>query len=178
LLFYLLVHPSQSVVILWTVRAACVLYVFALALWLARKPRLAPLLWTLGFACYLGHVLSAFAFHYEWSHRAAYVETARQAAALFRIQWGGGIYFNYLFTVVWAADVFWMWLNRISYRNRPRWIRATVHAFLAFMFFNGAVVFASGWVRWFGLGSIAGLIVLRIRRGLTSYPETGQTIPL
>ena len=148
-----------SHVTLWTVRAACVLYVFALALWLTRKPRFTRLLWTLAFACYLGHVLSAFAFHYGWSHQAAYAETARQTAGLFKIQWGGGLYFNYLFTALWAADVLWMWWSQASYRSRPRWIGAAIHAFMAFMFFNATVVFATGWVRGLGLSSLLLLVL-------------------
>jgi hypothetical protein len=136
-----------------------VLYVFALALWLARKPRFAPLLWTLAFVCYLGHVVSAFAFHYDWSHQAAYAETARQTAALFKIQWGGGLYFNYAFTALWAADVLWMWGSVASYRNRPMWIGWAIHSFMAFMFFNATVIFASGWVRWLGLAAVTLLVL-------------------
>ena len=120
-------HPSQSWVTLWTVRAACVLYVLAARPLAGAQTALRSSVWTLAFACYLGHVVSAFAFHYDWSHRAAYAETARQTAGLFKIQWGGGLYFNYLFTAIWAADVFWMWANPASYRSRPRWIGAAVH---------------------------------------------------
>jgi hypothetical protein len=170
--------PAESGVTLWTVRAACVLYTCALALWLARRPRFAPLLWTVALVCYLGHVVSAFAFHYAWSHQAAYAETARQTAELFKIRWGGGLYFNYAFTAVWAADVLWMWLSEASYHSRPRWAGAAVHAFMAFMFFNATVVFASGWVRGLGFAALAGLTVIWLLSRLTSQPKTGQTIIL
>jgi hypothetical protein len=147
-------------VTLWTVRAACIFYALALAAWIVRRPAPARQLWTLGFACYLGHVFAAFAFHYGWSHQAAYAETARQTAELFRIRWGGGLYFNYAFTAVWAADVVWMWWRADSYRSRPPALAATVHSFMAFMFLNGAVVFASGWIRWLGLAATAMLTIL------------------
>lgn len=153
------------------------LYVFALALWLARKPRFAPLLWTLAFACYLGHVVSAFAFHYDWSHQAAYAETARQTAELFKIQWGGGLYFNYAFTALWAADVLWMWGSVASYRNRPRWIGGAIHAFMAFMFFNATVVFASGWVRGLGLAAVALLVMIwRVPAGAGKHPGSLKSL--
>ena len=48
----------------------------------------------------------------------SYEATARQTAELFRIRWGGGLYFNYVFTAVWAADVLWMWAKPEAYRAR------------------------------------------------------------
>jgi hypothetical protein len=47
-----------------------------------------------------------------------------------------------------------------AYQNRPRWITATVHAFLAFLFFHGTVVFASGFSRWLGGVATPMLILL------------------
>jgi hypothetical protein len=171
-------------VTLWTVRAACLFYAGALVFWTVRRPSAARLAWTFGFVCFLGHVLAAFAFHHGWSHRVAYAETARQTAALFGISWGGGLYWNYAFTVIWAADIAWMWLNTAGYRRRKQWISQAIHGFMAFMFFNGAVVFGSGSVRWLGLAVTAAVAFLWIirrrteRPGLTSTPETRQTIPL
>jgi len=158
---------------LWTVRIACVFYAFALSAWLTRKSSAAPVFWTLGLLFYLAHVIAAFTFQYDWSHRAAYTETARQTAELFRIRWGGGLYFNYAFTAIWAADVFWMWGKAASYRSRPTWVTVAVHGFLAFMFFNATVVFASGWVRWLAAGGSAALAILfasrRNRAGNSAY---------
>ena len=146
---------------LWTVRVACIFYAGALAAWIARKMEAARWLWTFGVVFFLAHVISAFTLNYGWSHQAAYAETARQTAELFKVRWGGGLYFNYAFTAIWAADVLWMWWDAPGYRTRPRWIGVSVHAFLAFMFFNATVVFASGWVRWLGL---SGFVLLAIQR--------------
>jgi hypothetical protein len=170
----------STFVTLWTVRAACLLYGLSLAAWIVRRDGLFRLLWSLGFVCYLGHVVAAFSFHYGWSHEAAYRETAQQTADLFRIRWGGGLYFNYAFTAVWAGDLLWLWIDPAGYRRRGR-AGLAVHWFTAFMFFNGAVVFASGWIRWFSLMSAITLAILWIQRrrcSLTSAPETRQTIPL
>jgi hypothetical protein len=150
----------STLVTLWTVRAACVFYVCALALWIVRRPEPARVFWTVGWLCFLGHVAAAFAQHYRWSHQVAYAETARQTADLFGFRWGGGLYFNYAFTAVWTADVAWMWWRPAGYRSRPRWIGTAVYWFMAFMFFNGAVVFASGPIRWLGLGATAVLVLL------------------
>jgi hypothetical protein len=140
----------------WTIRLALLCYAGATALRLLPRydvPRqaLARWLWTAGCALYFAHVACAFQFAHGWSHDAAYRETARRTAALFGLSWGGGLYLNYLFTAVWAGDVVSWWRGLARYAARPRWWDRLVQAFLAFMAFNGAVVFAAGPVRWVGL---------------------------
>lgn len=148
----------------WSVRAATLLYVTSLALRLAargpRGQRTARLAWTAGCLLYLAHVYGAFQYFHGWSHAAAYAETARQTAQLFGVDWGGGLYFNYAFTIVWVADVIWWWRASEQYGRRPRWVSTAIHAFLAFMFLNGAVVFASGFSRWLGVVATPALLWL------------------
>ena len=105
-------------------------------------------------------VAAAFAFQHGWSHDAAFRETARRTDELFGVQSGAGLYFNYAFTAVWLADVVWLWTSGETYRTRPRWISDSIHAFMAFMFFNATVVFASGWVRWLGVVATAILLLI------------------
>jgi hypothetical protein len=136
---------------LWTIRVATLLYVVAMAGWLARWDRLSRVTWTVACAFYLAHVAAAFHFYHGWSHSAAYRETARQTAEVFGVNWGGGLYFNYAFTAIWVADVLWWWRGLTAYRLRARWITASIHLFFAFMFFNATVIFARGWTRWFGV---------------------------
>ena len=140
-------------IILWSVRAAFALYIIALAAWIRQKPRPARAAWTAGFFCYLCHMIAAFAFHHGWSHDAAYRETARQTAELFGVNSGGGLYFNYVFTAVWGADVLWSWTDA----KRPRWVAIAIHTFLAFMWINATIVFVSGPIRWIGAASAVGL---------------------
>src|SRR5262249_61332389 len=78
--------------------------------------------------------------------------TARRTAEGVGLAWGGGLYLNYLFTAAWAADTAWWWRGLQRYEARPRWVGRVLHSFMAFMVFNGAVVFATGLVRWVGLG--------------------------
>jgi hypothetical protein len=145
----------------WTARAAFLLYAGALAAWMAARPRVARQAWTAGFLVYLAHVAAAFQFYHHWSHDAAYRETARQTGELLGIASGAGLYWNYGFTAVWAADVIRLWRNG----KWPRGVQAAIHCFMAFMFFNATVVFVSGWVRWMGIGVAIGLLALRLRRG-------------
>jgi hypothetical protein len=155
---------------IWSVRAATVFYIAALALLLSAKTsrgrRIARLAWTAGCVCYLAHVYGAFEYFHDWSHAAAYAETARQTMDLFHFNWGGGLYFNYLFTMVWLGDTAWWWVHPRQYETRPPWAAAAIHSFLAFMFFNGAVVFAASFSRWLGAAATPALLWLwwRARR--------------
>lgn len=139
----------------WTVRLALACYAAAVALRLLRRSTgarqaTARGFWTAGCLFYLAHVVSAFHFFHGWSHGAAYRETARRTTETVGLDWGGGLYLNYLFTAVWVADVLCWWLAPTRYAARPRWLEGAVQGFLAFMAFNGAVVFATGPVRWAG----------------------------
>ena len=107
-------------------------------------------LWTLGCALSLAHVLCAFGFFHHWSHAAAYHETARQTRELIGWDWGGGLFVNYLFTVVWFADVLWWWLAPAGHAHRSPAVTVLIHGFFFFMVFNGTVVFGHGPVRWYG----------------------------
>ena len=87
----------------------------------ADRDRTARGLWTLGFATALLHVALAFHLRHGWSHSAALAETARQTDELLGYRFGGGVYVNYAFLVVWAADVWWWWWRPASFSaRRPR----------------------------------------------------------
>jgi hypothetical protein len=172
----------------WTVRLALACYAGVLTLRLlprytTRRQAAARWLWTAGCLLYLAHVASAFQFFHGWSHEAAYRETARRTAESFGLAWGGGLYFNYLFTAVWVADVLCWWRGLAWYAARPRWLDRALHGFLAFMAFNGAVVFATGWVRWAGvavclvLGALWWLRRRRRRRAARSTGSPPSTAP-
>lgn len=123
----------------------------------ARKPtsldRWVRFAWTIGCAALLAHFISAFHFHHAWSHKSAYVDTARQTAEVFAINWGGGLFINYAVAVLWVTDVAWWWFAGLSsYRHRPWLITLLWHSFLIFIIFNATVVFKDGLVRWLGLG--------------------------
>jgi hypothetical protein len=66
------------------------------ARWLA----LARWAWTAGCLIFLAHVFCAFNFHHNWSHAAAYRETARQTGEITGWGWGGGLFVSYAFTLI------------------------------------------------------------------------------
>lgn len=125
----------------------------------------------IGWACFAAHVLLAYGAHYEWSHAVAYAETAEQTAALTGLDWGGGLHFNYLFGLVWLADLVWWVRNPAGYNTRPRWMELTVRAFFLFMILNGAVVFVAGLQRWLGAGLLT-LLIWAWRPGGTAQPTS------
>ena len=99
--------------------------------------RTAVWLTTGGWLLFVAHTILAFDVHYNWSHATAYAETAIQAEALTGLGWGGGIYLNYAFGLVWLAELAWAMVAGASYRTRPRhvgwfvdgpqrWIGATI----------------------------------------------------
>ena len=152
---------------IWSVRAAVVLYTAALAVSMLggaprksdRRKKMARNLWTWGLLAYLVHMVAAFHFVHAWSHRHASLETARQTEELVGVASGVGLWLNYLFTLVWAADVIRWWRDPSGHARRPRGMRLAVHFFLAFMFFNGTVVFASGFARSLGIAAMLTLLV-------------------
>ena len=108
--------------------------------------------WTTGCAAMVVHFICAFNFYHAWSHESAYVDTARQTAQVFRINWGGGLFINYALASLWTADVVWWWFAGLSsYRRRPWLLTLLWHSFLIFIIFNATVVFKDGAARWIGL---------------------------
>lgn len=132
----------------------------AFALWIAAEwascrtrvgLRGRSVLWVAGAAAMTVHQLLAFGLRHQWSHAAAVEETARQTSAVFGISWGGGVWFNYLMVVWWWRQA----LAEIPRLRIPPAARSETilrRGFFAMMWFNGAVVFVSGWRRWVGLG--------------------------
>ena len=112
----------------------------------------ARLAWTTGCAALLAHLICAFQFYHAWSHESAYLDTARQTAAVVAINWGGGLFINYAVAILWTTDIAWWWFAGLgSYRRRPWLLTLLWHSFLIFIIFNATVVFKDGLARWIGL---------------------------
>jgi hypothetical protein len=108
----------------------------------------------------------AFHFYHHWSHQTAYNDTAQKTAAVVGLDWGGGLYANYLFALVWGVDVLWWWHHAHGYQSRSRFIEWAVQGYLAFIPFNSTVVFGTGSIRWLGL---AASLFLTCVIGYTGY---------
>jgi hypothetical protein len=116
--------------------------------------------WTLGWCAFVLHLAAAFHFVHHWSHTEAAEATSRRALEVTGSPAPGGIYFNYVFLLVWTLDVAWLWIAPTNYARRPRPITWIVHGFLLFIFVIATVVFGHGLVRWLGA---AALVILAIR---------------
>lgn len=140
----------------WTIRLALVCLVVRIAgqLRWGDAPRWfawSRAIWTIGCTFFLLHVVCAFQFHHEWSHAKAFKSTAEQTEDLLGVRFGEGIYFSYLFTALWISDVMWQWICPTSYRQRSTWLAVGVLGYMAFIAFNGAVIFEDGVTRWVGI---------------------------
>jgi hypothetical protein len=108
--------------------------------------------WTIAVIALIAHFISAYQFYHHWSQRFAYLDTARQTEEVIGLNWGGGLFINYAFLLIWFVDVSWWWLRGLaSYRTRPWPVIALWHGFVLFILFNATVVFKDGMVRWVGL---------------------------
>ncbi len=139
----------------WTVRLALLCYVAALTIVLRRSSegawRFGGMVWMLGSVLLWAHLAAAFHEHHHWSHAHAAAETSRRTAALVGWSWGGEIYWNYVFAVVWSIDAFIWRLAPNASRRRPVAILAAIHAFMFFIVLNATVVFAEGAMRAAGI---------------------------
>jgi hypothetical protein len=167
---------------IWTIRLAVAWYGFAVASQLLACGRdgwrrLARAFWTAGCVIYVIHVLVAFHYYHHWSHAALIEHTARRTEAVVGAPVGYGVYVSYLFTLLWIVDTLQWWrLGVAGYAERPRWLHAALHAFFAFIVFNGTVIFEVGPIRWFGLGLFAVFAVLSAWR-LAVSRRLAETIP-
>jgi hypothetical protein len=113
---------------------------------------------SLGCIALLAHIACAFQFRHNWSESAAYADTARQTAALTGWNWGGGVYVNYLFALVWIVEVIRLWASRSTVEYGTGWRAHVLHGFFLFMFLNAAVIFVHSPARWLGLALCLGLV--------------------
>jgi hypothetical protein len=159
--------PLGEALIVWSARIMVLFYGLRLAAdFLVPDPRwrdrLARLAWTAGCAIYLAHFCLAFQFLHGWSHAAALAHTARRTFEVTGINWGGGIYINYAFTVLWVSDVVWWWIRAARHQPTPAVAYWTVHAVFVFMFFNATVVFGPPFWKWIVLAAAGLLVAIRL----------------
>lgn len=133
--------------------------------------REARMAWTCGASLMTVHSAAAFMLLYGGSHDAALAATARQTAALTGVASGAGLYVNYAFLALWTADAAWWWIAPAAYAARRRVIDASISGVFLFMFLNGAVIFADGWMRVLGATAVTAVLVAWARglvRGASS----------
>lgn len=186
----------ESLLVLGTIDAALLAATAGAACWVWAAPsrggrRGARLLWTAGCGLYLLHVAAAFHYEHGWSHAAAVRFTAERTRAVTGLDFAGGLYVNYVFTAGWIADTARLWLCRVSagetcgwltqdrsaswqLRTRlgsaTRWLAIGWYGLFVFVAFNATAVFATGTVRWAGVGGLlllGGLLAARRKAART-----------
>ncbi|MDP6251728.1 MAG: hypothetical protein QF749_03200 [Verrucomicrobiota bacterium] len=113
--------------------------------------------WLLGLVAFLAHMVCAFHFEHGWSHAKALAATTAETVKVTGVDTGLGLYLNYAFALAWLADAAWWHLAKRSHENRPAWVGAALHCFMAFMWFNATVVFGSPWGQTAGWAAVIGL---------------------
>jgi hypothetical protein len=130
--------------------------------------RVARWAWVLGAAMFLVHFLVAFHFAHRWRHANAFEHVNVTAG------FGPGIFVSYTFTALWLADAVWWVLAPAGYAGRSRWVGWAVHAFMAFITFNGTVVYVHGWIRWMAVGVFVALGAALVWRRVRVWAVTGR----
>ena len=152
----------------WAVRGTAWLalagYFTGALLLLHGKKQISKWVWGAGCDFNFLHILAAFHFTHNWSHTAAVEHVAKQSEAVIGTPFGAGIWFNYVFTMLWIIDATWLWWNKESYARRATWITWAIHSFLFFMVVNAAVVFAPVIVRLPSAVLCLGLAALCVRQ--------------
>ena len=94
-----------------------------------------------GLALMIVHIFIAMDIRHGWQHSSAVTATAQQTHQVYGIAWGGGIYVNYLFILVWGLAV--PGFRGSGVRIAP--------VFFLIVIANAAIVFAVGWRRVLGV---------------------------
>lgn len=141
-------HPKSSLMpdpTLLTARLAMLLYAASLFARLIAPRAVGSVrrLYTAGCAVLLIHVAVAFHVHHHWSHAAARAHVEETTARYTGVASDVGLWLNYLAAGLWTIDVvFWWAWGDDRHASRQRWVSVALQAFLLFMAFNAAVVFA------------------------------------
>ena len=124
------------------------------------------ILWCLGCIFALVHVLSAFQFVHHWDHQAAVKHTMIETKRVTGIRFEYGIYFNYLFLLVWTIDclqphAFPLELRgSLGVRSLRSWF---VHLYMLLIIVSATIVFEDGLIRYISLVVLTLLIFIYFR---------------
>jgi hypothetical protein len=144
----------------------------ALVLFVAGQHLRRPLVWLTGALMCAVHIAIAMSWRYRWSHDLAVRATARQSAAVYGIDWGGGVYLNYVFVAAWMVEGLWWTYRPASYASRPGAVKWAARLFYLVIIVNAAVIFASGPGRLAGVPLVAWLAAVWLREQAKGRPTS------
>ena len=146
-----------------TIWISLVLFVAAQHGWRRARAGLRPPAWmhvanAVGLALCIAHIAFAMGNVHGWSHEAAVRATAIQTESVYGRRWGGGLFVNYLFVIVWAVEAFLRSRAHGSFVDDAgtKW---SLRIFYGVVIFNAAVVFARGSMRVAGVLIVAALLL-------------------
>gem|GEM_PF-723195 len=113
------------------------------------------ILWSLGCIFSLIHVFCAFHFVHDWDHQAAVKHTIIETERVIGLRFEYGIYFNYLFLLVWTIDCF--------VKEPNIWWSRLVHIYMLIIIISATVVFEDGLIRYIALAVLAILALVYYR---------------
>lgn len=149
-------EPGRSLIV-WSVRIGVACYAVAVWLWFLRPLQTEAdyvrfrKFWLAAWLLVVVHVLLAFHFEHHWSHTAAIQHTAEMTQRVVGWHWSGGLYINYVFLLLWAADIIRYRAAGVTRDSQSQSIPSgsvtswTMQAAAAFMMFNATAVFGPGW---------------------------------
>jgi hypothetical protein len=82
-----------------------------------------------------------------------------------RSGFGAGLFFSYLFTLLWTGDVVWWAISPAAHARRPRWVALLLYGYFVFMAFNATVIYETGAIRVAGIvatGALVASLCLRL----------------
>ena len=142
----------------------------ALALWHGKaavraRDRGFNTLWCTGCLLLWMHVIAATLLVHEGQWSAAWEHTAQETEAAVGVRTGVGVWFNLLTLIVWSVDC----VRRVSLRrtpDRPATLAERLgDGYLAFMWFQAAVVFPHGAIRFIaGAATLVLIVICLVRR--------------
>ena len=124
------------------------------------------ILWRLGCIFALSHVLFAFHFVHHWDHQAAVKHTLIETERVTGIRFEYGIYFNYLFLLVWTMDCLHSHHGRLELA-RQKSLRCIwgwfVHLYMLLIILSATIVFEEGLIRYISLVVLSLLTLIYFR---------------
>ncbi len=127
-------------------------------------------LYAAGALLMLVHIVLAYGIFHRWSHAAALQHTAEQTEAVVGLSFAGGLYFNFVFVLVYLVDVVWRFRLREPDARQPRWLAITVDGFLLFIVAMSTIVFETGPVRHVACVGLLAIAVGQWRRQRSRRP--------
>lgn len=100
-------------------------------------------IWTAGALLLALHILVALGVRHGWSHGSAVLAVREQTRAFYGLDWGGGVWVNYLFVTVWLVESAWWFAAPRDYLTRSTAVIVLTRAFYILVLVNAAVVFAA-----------------------------------